>query len=218
MTNNKFFIFVLLIGIILSTNVYAEVIIGSPEKGNACGDNCSWSFDTESATLTITGTGPMNDWQDGDRPWESYIDLIQNISIANGITSIGNYAFEGNGESILSSITIPDSVTSIGEDSFAWTPITSIIIPESVSFIDDYAFEGISATIYCFSDICENKMSNNIEYYTKQNGQYILSDGSVIGTYDIQQGATKTVKRIYTPAEAAAVVKPTGNTFKIRYR
>ena len=63
------------------------------------------------------------------------------ISIPNSVTSIGNSAFYGC--SWLTSITIPNSVTSIGESAFAFChSLTSITIPESVTNIGDEAFWG----------------------------------------------------------------------------
>ena len=66
-------------------------------------------------------------------------ELVRNLVIPDGVTSIGNYAFYNyNG---LTSITIPDSVTSIGGWAFyGCTGLTSIVIPDSVTSIGDHAF------------------------------------------------------------------------------
>ena len=62
-----------------------------------------------------------------------------NVSIPNGIKSIGEFAFK---DSIsLSSVTIPYGVTSIGESAFAGcTSLTCVTIPDSVISIGEKAF------------------------------------------------------------------------------
>jgi len=59
------------------------------------------------------------------------------ITIPATVTTIGNYAFYNN---VLTSVTIPDSVTSIGEFAFAKNHLTSAIILDSVTDIGAYAF------------------------------------------------------------------------------
>ena len=64
---------------------------------------------------------------------------LTSVMIPDGVTSIGDYAFSGC--SGLTSITIPDSVTSIGGRTFAGcSGLTSIAIPDSVTSIGDLAF------------------------------------------------------------------------------
>ena len=65
---------------------------------------------------------------------------LTSITIPDSVTSIGNYAFEYC--TGLTSITIPDSVTSIGDRAFGHcTGLTSITIPDSVTIIGFCAFE-----------------------------------------------------------------------------
>ncbi len=72
-------------------------------------------------------------------PWNSYRSNIKNISIENGVTSIGNYAFYNCYS--LTSITIPNSVTSFGIYAFfGCYRMTSITIPNSVTSIGNHAF------------------------------------------------------------------------------
>ena len=69
---------------------------------------------------------------------------LTSITIPNSVTSIGGYAFSGCAN--LTSITIPDSVTSIGENAFyGCTGLTSITIPDGVTNIGWYAFSGCAS-------------------------------------------------------------------------
>ena len=106
-----------------------------------CGDNLTWSLDTDTGVLTISGTGYMYNWNYyGDVPWFSNRSSVKTVVIPDSVTSIGRWAF-GYCES-LTSVTIPDSVTSIGERAFYnCAGLTSITIPNSVTSIGSRAFE-----------------------------------------------------------------------------
>ncbi len=105
-----------------------------------CGDNLTWSLDTDTGVLTISGTGYMYNWNYyGDVPWFSNRSSVKTVVIPDSVTSIGRWAF-GYCES-LTSVTIPDSVTSIGSCAFYdCTGLTSITIPDSVTSIGNGAF------------------------------------------------------------------------------
>ena len=80
----------------------------------------------------------------GDGAFAGYSGLTS-ITIPNSVTSIsGNFTFYGC--SSLTSITIPNSVTSIGNYTFeGCSSLTSITIPNSVTSIGNYTFEGCSS-------------------------------------------------------------------------
>ena len=74
----------------------------------------------------------------------AYNNAIKKIEIGNGVTSIGDKAFQRCYS--LSSITIPDSVTNIGQAAFQRCySLSSITIPDSVTSIANYAFNGCYA-------------------------------------------------------------------------
>ena len=67
-------------------------------------------------------------------------DKATSVTIPDSVTEIGNNAFSYC--TSLTSITIPDSVTSIGSSAFSYcTSLTSITIPDSVTSIGYNAFE-----------------------------------------------------------------------------
>ena len=72
-----------------------------------------------------------------------YRSKVTSVTIPNTVTTIGDYAFSRCQYQF--SINIPNSVTRIGESAFAYSPINSINIPNSVTSI------GKSAFAYCRS-------------------------------------------------------------------
>ena len=112
-------------------------------ESGTCGANLTW--DLTGGVLTISGTGAMTDYTYSDpAPWYANRESITSVTIGNGVTSIGIYAFYSC--SGLTSVTIPNSVTSIGERAFSscWS-LTSITIPNSVTSIGKYAFSSLTA-------------------------------------------------------------------------
>jgi hypothetical protein len=137
------------------------------ETSGTCGENLTWSL--VDGVLTISGTGEMESYdlnQNVTAPWYEDRDLVTNVIIEEGVTSIGGGAFyccsgltsvtipEGVTSiredaffncSGLTSVTIPEGVTSIGENAFLnCSGLTSITIPEGVTSIEGYAFSGCS--------------------------------------------------------------------------
>jgi len=61
------------------------------------------------------------------------------------ITAIGEYAFSGSG---LTTIQIPNSVTYIGENAFSYNPgLTNIDLPDGITSIKDYTFYNCSSLL-----------------------------------------------------------------------
>jgi len=103
-------------------------------------------------TLTINGTGVMDDYQceimSGmgivtKAPWRDYYNSIKTVIINKGVTSIGNNAFYNCIG--ITSVTIGESVTYIKQYAFVYTSLSSLIIPDNVITIGQSAFMGCSA-------------------------------------------------------------------------
>ena len=129
-------LYLLLITLLVSLSAYAE-------KSGTCGDNLQWKL-TDEGVLTITGTGKMKNYSGSSRLWSAYKNVIKQVIIDDGVTTIGYSAFYRC--SSLTSVTIPISVTEIGVGAFSGcSSLTSVTIPNSVTEI------GVGAFSYCSS-------------------------------------------------------------------
>ena len=91
----------------------------APTSGT-CGENVTWRLDGNK--LTISGTGDMYDYDDSwdnSAPWKrEYGDMITEVVIKQGVTSIGDHAFEWLGN--LTSVQLPSGLKSIGASAFRY--------------------------------------------------------------------------------------------------
>ena len=96
---------------------------------------------------------------------------LTSIVIPDSVTSIGEGAFSGC--SSLTDIAIPDSVTSIGDSAFSnCRSLTSIVIPDSVTSINKYTFSGCSnlSIYYRGTEAQWNAISNGRDWdYNLEN-------------------------------------------------
>lgn len=115
---------------------------------NSCGANLTYTLtsntdDPDTYTLTIRGEGAMYDYSSSTVPWNAQKSKITSVVIENGVTSIGNNAFEDC--SALKKLDIPQSVTEIGSKAFrGCSALTSLALPETVNRIGNTAFQGCS--------------------------------------------------------------------------
>ena len=150
-----------------------------------CGENCLAHVTYEDeiqpdgstksvGTMTLSGQGPMRDWSVTSEPWYAVRNNIQNISIEEGITTIGTSAFirfenlknielpqslreirPGGLEycTSLENLTIPDNVT-IYREALETTGITTLVIPANTT-LSPTAFKADNSTptliekLYC---------------------------------------------------------------------
>lgn len=113
-----------------------------------CGDDLSWNYD--GGTLTISGTGAMDDFTEGGAPWQEYEDSIRRIVFTGGVTSVGSFAFKDC--DWLSEIDFGDAMHTIGEQAFKDCDVLqSVILPASFRRFGKECFMGCRQLlqVYC---------------------------------------------------------------------
>lgn len=105
----------------------------------SAGSNATWTYDDVTKTMTISGTGAMSNFSATTNLGTG--KTINTLIIEEGITSVGNHAF--NGSTKITSISLPSSLVAVGIGAFHDSKsLTSIEIPDGVSSIGNSAFKG----------------------------------------------------------------------------
>ena len=108
--------------IVSLTAIYEET-----DKSGSAGEGVEWII--ESNVLSLTGTGSIPDYDGTDgAPWYRYAEEITGLSISDGITGIGEYAFAEL--SNLTEASIPETVEQIHASAFqGCTALKSLTLP-----------------------------------------------------------------------------------------
>ena len=156
----------------------AKEIERMPVVSGQCGDSISWELDRRTGTLTLTGEGEMYDfnggWQEEKeeegynpereyQPWFDYKQEILTLKLSDGITVIGENAFEccnnlqniewGSGlreirfqaflATAVKELKFPESLVIIRNCAFNWCEnLYRIELPKSLERVEDWAFNA----------------------------------------------------------------------------
>ena len=161
------------------------------------------------AWCNISGLDNLMEYGSNNKNLYINNELVTSIAIPDSVTSIGNYAFYGC--TGLTSVTIPDSVTSIGNDAFnGCTGLTSVTIPDSVTSIGYRAFNGCTK-------LTSVTIGNGVT--SIGNGAFYGCTGLTSVIFEETTGWTagSTVissARLSDPSAAAEYLKNNSNTWK----
>ena len=168
---------------VVDFSAYADVQTGK------LGDNVTYSLDTETGLLTISGTGDMYDYKlsfhdyNGREYYSSTplkMENIKNIIIESGVTDIGDAVFFN---CKIQSITIPDTVTRIGNYAFIGFKKSEITLPNSVISIAYSAFNiSVEGNISYLKKINYNgtvTQWNSVVYSNKDHHIIKCTDGII---------------------------------------
>lgn len=125
-----------------------------PETHGLCGEDMKWEFDTETATLTISGSGDMytvaetdEDFQNGNYNYEPgwWYFPVEHIVVEEGVENLANYAFTqaavNNYYEVLETIQLPTTLKAIPECGFLMADaMTSLTIPEGITSLTGWPF------------------------------------------------------------------------------
>ena len=188
----------------LNLTAYADVQTGK------CGDNVTYSLDTSTGVLTISGTGDMTDYSGYDNrcPFDRNSN-IKSVIIESGVTSIGDEAFYSCEN--LTSVTIPNGVTSIGNASFlGCRSLPSVTIPNSVTRICGNAFaycrslpsvtipDGVTRIGYFAFNACTSLTSVTIPDSVTSIDIYAFVDCISLTSVTIPDGVTDISERTFS--------------------
>lgn len=112
------------------------------EREGICGRDVRWRLEPEKGIFTVTGLGPMEDYeQEKDVPWHRGRQKIRTVIIEEGVTEVGDRCFTNCRE--LTTLRMARSVEIIGVDSFRnCERIARLTLPGGLKAVSPGAFAG----------------------------------------------------------------------------
>ena len=186
--------------------IYAPfTIIGAEVSDQTWGD-LTWSLSNGALNIRLTdpanGNKSMPEESRENYPWYPFASYITSVTIQEddvvegektvqkGITSVGANAFQGtdgihatNPNQHIATVSLPSTLTSIGEDAFAYCTGATITIPASVKTIGSGAFTEVLKVCTSLSDNADNTGLISLLSAAKNNdltlqGRTLWKDGN----------------------------------------
>ena len=194
--------------VLLALMVVAALWIGKVDakaativEEGSCGENATYTLDSD-GVLTISGSGAINDyaftgleWARDEKVRYEKVEKIKKVVIGKGITKIGEMEF-GGGCNSLTSITISEGTTEIGDNAF-WNVNKNCIIYGYIgSTAETYATENNIAfkTINSADTASKTKLTAKNTTIKLSKTSYIYSGKAKRPTVKVLTSAGKVIK------------------------
>lgn len=130
------------------------------------GDNLMWEFDEDTKTLSFYGSGDMLSFDTFEEyPWYSLKEKIEFVYFGNGVTSVGDNAF--NGCTALKEAFLGYTVEKVGVNAFAACPSLALVTACAVNFTaEDNSFVGNDERL----TLLYNSSSSQVLAYAQEKG------------------------------------------------
>ncbi len=122
----------------MTANDYEFVKSLGPQTNTSGG--ITYTYDSRTYELKISGNGAMQNYSSGSQPWKDY--YIKKVTVEEGVTTIGDNAFYNMIQ--IEEIDLPNSLQKIGKQAFAKTLLSEVDIPSHVEEICEAAFADCS--------------------------------------------------------------------------
>ena len=171
--------------------------IVAPDANGTWGD-LTWAFHDGTLTISPTENVPtpvaMKEANAGDYLWFSSANYIQTITIEEGVSTVANNAFnrvtESNVYGNVTTVNLPSTLTTIGDNAFAFCTGATITIPTSVTTLGANPFNQVRCV-----EISKPLVDGN-------------DNSDLISKIRFAQSATFTYNRSFTENVASTVCLP----------
>ena len=125
---------------VLILTVSPIVCFAAEENSGTCGGSLTWYYEESTKTLVIEGTGDMKSWFSNRQvPWKHLRLEAEKLSLPEGLTSVGDYAFYGFEK--IPELYIPSTVTRVGHGAFSiWKSLKEVNITKGVRELGGWVF------------------------------------------------------------------------------
>lgn len=151
--------------VVLVALLFSALFSNMKAQNGVCGDNLTWSFNSETGELTITGTGEMENYSDSNsQPWIDIAKDVKRVVVADGVLSLGRNAF--NNFINLESIKFSNTIKEIGQTAFSnCTKLQEVDLPQSLNKLDLYVFNECTSLKECIIPNSVTQIKAGAFYY-----------------------------------------------------